>query len=99
MVSIGIIVVEEIVSVTKKGQATIPKWLREKYGIKRKVVIEESEGGIVLKPLPLPEEDFGSLKSVFKGKSSKELLEEARRIEAKKENELTKHAGKVNLRF
>ena len=27
----------EVVSVTKKGQATIPKRLREKYGIKNKV--------------------------------------------------------------
>lgn len=84
-------------SVTKKGQATIPKWLREKYGIKKKVVIEESEEGIMLKPLPLPEEDFGSLKSIFEDKSSKELLEEARREESKKERELTKRARTINL--
>jgi len=55
----------EIVSVTKKGQATIPKRLRDKYGIKGKALIEESEEGILLKPLPSPKDDFGSLKSIL----------------------------------
>ncbi len=68
----------EVVSVTKKGQATIPKKLRKKYGIKDKVVVEESENGILFKPLPSPNDDFGSLKQAFKSKSSKQLLQEAR---------------------
>lgn len=89
----------EVVSVTKKGQATIPKRLRKKYGIKDKVLIEEDERGIVLKPLPSPSDDFGSLKSVFKGKSAKELIEEARREEFTKDKEWTKRAGTSNLRF
>ncbi|MEM3549544.1 MAG: AbrB/MazE/SpoVT family DNA-binding domain-containing protein [Candidatus Bathyarchaeia archaeon] len=89
----------EIVSVTKKGQATIPKRLRKKYGIKGKVLIEESEKGILLKPLPSPEMDFGSLKSIFKGKTSRELLQEARKEEFEREKELAKHAGAVNLRL
>ncbi len=38
-------------SVTKKGQFTIPKALREKYGIKDKIMIEEGERGIIIKPL------------------------------------------------
>jgi AbrB family looped-hinge helix DNA binding protein len=88
----------EIVSVTKKGQATIPKKLREKYGIKDRVLVEEDEKGIILKPLPSPDEDFGSLKPIFKGKSSRELLEEARKEEFDKEKECTKRAGAVDLR-
>jgi antitoxin PrlF len=74
-----------IVSVTKKGQATIPKKLRQKYGIKDKVVIEENEHGIIIKPLPLPNDDFGSLKQTFKGKTSKQLLQETRIEEATKD--------------
>ena len=73
----------QVVSVTKKGQATIPKKLRKKYGIKDKVLIEESEKGIILKPLPSPNEDFGSLKTIFKGKTARELIEEARTEERK----------------
>lgn len=87
----------EIVSVTKKGQATIPKKLRKKYGIKNKVLIEETPQGIVLKPLPSPSEDIGSLKSVFKDKSAKELLQEARKVELEREKELKKIAGAVDL--
>lgn len=69
----------QVVSVTKKGQATIPKKLRKKYGITDKVLIEETEKGLILKPVPLPSEDFGSLKATFKNKSARKLLEEARR--------------------
>jgi antitoxin PrlF len=80
----------EVVSVTKKGQATIPKKLREKYGIKDRVSIEENEKGIILRPLPSPKNDFGSLKTVFKGKTSQELLKEARADEFKKDQEIIK---------
>ena len=77
----------QVVSVTKKGQATIPKKLRKKYGIKDKVIIEENEKGIILKPLPSPKDGFGSLKTVFKGKTSQELLKEARTEEFTKDQE------------
>ena len=87
----------EVVSVTKKGQATIPKKLREKYGIKDKVLIEESEKGIILKPLPSPDEDFGSLKSVFKGKTARELIEEARKEELESDKERLRHARMSNV--
>ena len=93
------VLVEDVVSVTKKGQATIPKRLREKYRIKGKVLIVEEEGKIVLKPLPTPEQEFGSLKTIFKGKSSRELLEEARREESAKDTEWTKRARAAGLRL
>lgn len=89
----------QIVSVTKKGQATIPKKLRKRYGIKGKVIMEEDEKGIILKPLPSPNEDFGSLKPLFKGKTSRELLKEARKEEFEKEKERAKRAGPAHLRL
>lgn len=45
---------ELIVSVTKKGQATIPKRLREKHGIPapgRVKFVENAEGEIVVRPV------------------------------------------------
>ncbi len=89
----------EVVSVTKKGQATIPKRLRKKYGIRDKIMFEEDERGIMLKPLPSPNEDFGSLKATFKGKTSKELLREARKEETAKEKEREKRIGASNVRL
>jgi AbrB family looped-hinge helix DNA binding protein len=87
----------EIVSVTKKGQATIPKKLRKKYGIKDKIIIEENEKGIILKPLPSPNDDFGSLKTVFKGKTAQELLKEVRLEEFEKDKEWIKRVGPSNI--
>jgi AbrB family looped-hinge helix DNA binding protein len=87
-------VVEVVVSVTKKGQATIPKKLREKYGIKDKVLLVEEEGkGIVLKPLPSPYDEIGSLKGLFGGKTSREILEEGRKEDYEREKRLLKLAG------
>jgi AbrB family looped-hinge helix DNA binding protein len=68
-------------SVTKKGQITIPKKLREKYRITDKIMLQEIEKGIIIKLLPSPEKEFGSLKSALGGKTARELLEEARKEE------------------
>ena len=87
----------EVVSVTKKGQATIPKRLRKKYGIKNKVIFEENECGIVLKPLPSPSDERGSLKEVFKGKTARQLLEEARKEEFSEDKERERRARKVHV--
>jgi len=86
-----------VVAVTKKGQATIPKRLREKYGIKNKVIFEENECGIVLKHLPSPSDERGSLKEFFKGKTARQLLEEARREEFAADKELEQRARKVHF--
>ena len=87
----------EIVSVTKKGQATIPKKLRQKYGIKDKVIFEENECGIVLRPAPLPSQERGSLKEIFKGKTARQLLEEARKEEYEEERKLERRARKLHV--
>lgn len=44
----------EIVRVSEKGQATIPKSLREKFGIETpgEVFVYESDGRIVVEPVP-----------------------------------------------
>jgi antitoxin PrlF len=87
----------EVVSVTKKGQATIPKKLRQKYGIKDKVIFEENEYGIVIKPVPTPADLMGSLKPFAKGKTAHQLLQEARKEEFAQEKELMKLARKVHV--
>jgi hypothetical protein len=44
-------------------------------------MIEEGERGIIIKPLPSPKDEFGSLKGMLNGKTSKELIDEARAYE------------------
>lgn len=86
--------VEIVVSVTKKGQATIPKKLRKKYGIKTKVLlVDEDDKGILLKPLPSPAEEFGSLKYLFPDKTARELVEEGRKADYERDKRLLRHAG------
>ena len=87
----------EVVSVTKKGQATIPKKLRIKYHIKDKVFFEENECGLVLKAVPTPDELLGSFKKFAKGRTARQLLDSARKEEFEKENEVMKRARKANF--
>lgn len=77
-----------VVSITRKGQATIPKDLRDKFGLKDKALVLETGEGVLFKPLPTPETEFGSLKRLFKGKTSRELLEEVRALDIAREKRL-----------
>jgi antitoxin PrlF len=77
-----------VVSVTQKGQATIPKTLRDKFKVKGKVLVIETSEGILLKPLPCPEDDFGSLKQQFKGETARKVLDEARSKDELREKRL-----------
>lgn len=77
-----------VVSVTKKGQATIPKDLREKFKVGDKVLVVETEEGILFKPLPRPEDEFGSLRELFEGKTAREVLDEARAQDRMRERKL-----------
>ena len=79
---------EAVVAVTKKGQATIPKKMRERHGIGRKALVEDTAEGVLLKPLPSPLAERGSLRALFKGRSSKEILAEARKVESEREERL-----------
>ena len=77
--------ITHIVSITSKGQATIPKELREKYGFKNKARVIATPEGILFKPLPTPEEEFGSMKADFNEKygdtSVWDLLDKEKLIE------------------
>lgn len=81
-----------VVSVTKKGQATIPKDLRERFGVGDRVLVVETEEGILFKPLPRPEDEFGSLKKLFEGKTAREILDEARAQDRMREKKLLEGA-------
>jgi len=83
-----------IVSVTKKGQATIPKDLREKLGVTDKVLVVETKEGILFKPLPTPRDDFGSLRELFKGKTAKQILDDARAEDRNREKKLMERIEK-----
>lgn len=77
-----------VVSVTKKGQATIPKDLREKFGVGDRVLVVETDEGILFKPIPRPEDEFGSLRELFEGKTAREILEESRAQDRVREKRL-----------
>jgi AbrB family looped-hinge helix DNA binding protein len=79
---------ETVVTVTKKGQATIPKKLRQKHGIGKKVLAIDTKEGVLLKPVQSPEAEKGSLRELFKGRTSRHLVEEARAEESKRERAL-----------
>lgn len=79
------------VSVTKGGQATIPKELRKKFGIESpgRVKMEEGEDGVVVKPVPHPSEFTGILDGTTdeQGRAALEVLEEGRNADERFLNE------------
>ena len=79
------VLTHEIVTVTKKGQATIPIELRRKHRIGRKVLVVDTEAGVLLKPVADPILEEGSLRDLFGGSTSRELIEEARSEELRKD--------------
>ncbi|AIF82341.1 looped-hinge helix DNA binding domain, AbrB family [Candidatus Nitrososphaera evergladensis SR1] len=86
---------ESIVTVTKKGQATIPKALRKKHRIGKKVLVIDTEEGVLIKPVQDPYMEKGSLKALFEDRTSRELVEEAQLEEIKKDRRsLLKEGGK-----
>jgi bifunctional DNA-binding transcriptional regulator/antitoxin component of YhaV-PrlF toxin-antitoxin module len=76
---------EVIVTVTKKGQATIPSKMRKRHKIGRKVLAVDTEAGILFKPVADPLQESGSLKELFGGSNSRQLIEAARSVEYQKE--------------
>lgn len=79
---------EVIVSVTKKGQATIPKKLRERHKIGKRVLVIDTEQGVLLRPVPSPLEEKGSIKKFFRDTTSGQLIREARSEEGKRDKRL-----------
>jgi len=75
----------QIVGATKKGQATIQKEMRERRGIGEKALVVEVEEGILVKSLPKPSVDRGALKSLFRSKTSREILLKVRKKELRRQ--------------
>ncbi|MBN2334960.1 AbrB/MazE/SpoVT family DNA-binding domain-containing protein [Candidatus Bathyarchaeota archaeon] len=78
----------QIVSITSKGQATIPKDLRDKYGLRDKAIVEATPEGILFKPLPQPSEERGSLRHLLGPKTAQELLSESRELDETRDRRL-----------
>ncbi|NOJ27968.1 MAG: hypothetical protein DA330_08180 [Nitrososphaera sp.] len=78
----------DVVTVTKKGQATIPKNLREKHKIGKKALVVDTEAGVLFKPVSDPLAEKGSLRTMFSDKTSSQLIKESRSEEFKKEKRL-----------
>ena len=77
-----------IVAVTRKGQATIPKEMREKHGVGNRVLVIDLEEGILLKPAPTPSKEQGSLKTLFGKESARQILAASRAEDRRREKEL-----------
>jgi AbrB family looped-hinge helix DNA binding protein len=86
-----------VIRVSKKGQATIPKELRERFGIDTpgKVLIHEEDGKIVVEPLPSVEE----MQGVHAGRYEKgevlehlrEMNDEDKKLERERDERLERH--------
>ena len=78
-----------VVRVSQKGQATIPKGLREKFGIEApgEVFVYEDEGRIVVEPVPSPDELHGIHAEGHECGAATERLRELRVDEKRREAE------------
>lgn len=79
----------EVISVSKKGQATIPKELRERFGIEApgKVLVREVDGKVVVEPLPSVEEMRGVHAGDYEEGAVLSHLQEMRREDERLEAE------------
>ena len=82
---------ERIVSVTEKGQATIPKPLREKHGIPapgRVKFVENDEGEIVVRPVGSMREFRGLERESDDERPATAILREEREREKQRADEI-----------
>jgi len=79
----------DVIRVSKKGQATIPKDLRERFGIETpgKVLIREEDGKIVVEPLPSVEEMQGVHAGRYERGDVLEHLREMHEVDKRLERE------------
>lgn len=82
----------DIIKVTTKGQATIPKELRDEFGITTpgRVVMHSTDDGILIEPVPEPAEVAGELRELAteRDRSGVEILREGRRADAEADAQL-----------
>ncbi len=82
---------ERVVSVTEKGQATIPKYLREKHGIPapgRVKFAENDDGEIVVRPVGSMREFRGLQRERDEKRPATALLREERKRDKQRADEL-----------
>lgn len=79
----------KVVRVSRKGQATIPKGLREKFGIETpgEVYVYEERGRIIIEPVPSPDELYGIHAGEHEPGEVLERVREARDEEKRREAE------------
>jgi len=73
----------KIVRVSQKGQATIPKTLREKFGIETpgEVLVYEDGTRLIIEPIPSPDELHG----IHAGEHEPGGLDEVRELKAEEQ--------------
>jgi antitoxin PrlF len=80
---------ETVMMVSQKGQATIPKALRDEFEIEApgRVTMEATDEGVLIKRVPTPAEMTGDLAGVTdeQGRTLSEALRDERRADAKAE--------------
>ena len=84
----------KVVRVSRKGQATIPKGLREKFGIDTpgEVFVYEQRGRIIIEPVPSPNELHG----IHAGKYERgEVLERVRELKDKEKRHEKERADRL----
>jgi antitoxin PrlF len=84
----------KVVRVSQKGQATIPKGLREKFGIETpgEVFVYEDQGRIIIEPVPSPDELHG----IHSGEREYgEVLERVRKIKDAEKRKQDKRAERL----
>lgn len=78
------------VTISQKGQISLPAVLRKRYDLKRgdKLIVEEKEGSIILRPLP--KHPLLDLRGKYSSKEKKKLTEillEERKADRKREKQ------------
>ena len=84
----------KVVRVSRKGQATIPKGLREKFGIETpgEVFVYEEQGRIIIEPVPSPDELHG----IHAGEHERgDVLERVRELKDEKKRDEAKRAEQL----
>jgi antitoxin PrlF len=81
---------EKVIRVTQRGQATLPKAFREELNIDApgRVTMRATEEGILITPVPTPEELEGELcgETDDDGRSGVDLLHESRKSDVRAED-------------
>ncbi len=79
---------ERVVKITKKGQATIPKRWRDRFGFEDKAIVIPTVHGVMFRPLPPLADERGSLKSLFGDLTAEDILKEDRQEDVRREHRL-----------